>query len=608
MKRALLFVAIAFVVSGCATRYPSKPGGKMPSYIVTGEPSAGSLAALTQDLGLAGKVRVENGAVQYVAENFLAVPEKEVGVATRDEEGEPAVARSFDFAALRAIKAPDEKQAAARFEQALRKADLPIYGQQPLKAMPVLGHSQFTAVSKSGEALADAMLDTHVSYTFTLDGVPLIGPGAELKAVFDQRMETTLLRAALRGLSRGPDIAVIDPASAPGLCQSALRAKFGAQSGGIQARSTLVYYAPPPDIATVRAIYPHYVCEGTITVGKEQVLLRKLIIPAVVDAPRVELAPDFKGDQATLRAKVGGGTGPYTYVWTLPDGRQERSRSPELVFNIASGAGKRGAGTAGLMVIDANGLTAEASVAVPAAGNALPPGMMSQSPGFEVGTEWIGDCGGLGGSQGNAGGFVSGFTGAGVPSRFNWGNFNAWQRDFLDTQFVANALDQDFVDRVDFVFYTGHANGDGFTFCSEENSGFLGFGDNPRWGDLELEWLVIAACGPLQPDSSGQRWWQRWGPAFEGLHLYMGYQTVTFDNEQEGSIIATRTLAGSTVRNAWVEAATATQGASEIWAVMGVIGTAGMSNYEDHVWGEGSVGPDIRGANIVGYWMISGPS
>jgi hypothetical protein len=575
--------------------------------------SEAGLAGLTQELGVAGKARTENGAVQYVAEDFLAVPSKDTGGgSTRNEDGEPVVARSFDLAALSRIKAPDPNQARARFEGALRKADLTIFGDQPLKATPVVGHSRFNAVSKSGDPLADVELDTHVSYAFTLDGVPLIGPGAELKAVFDQRMETTLLRVALRGVTRGPDVAVIAPSGAPGLCQSAFRAKLGARaSGGIDAQSKLVYYAPSPEITTVRAIYPHYVCEGTIMIGKERVLLRKLVVPAVVDAPRIELVPEIKGYDATLRANVSGGTRPYTYEWTLPNGRRERSQSPELAFDLTPSVDQRSALSAGLVVIDANGLTAQASVAVPATGRALPlppRGMMSQAAGFDVGTEWIGDCGGLGGSQGNAGGFVSTFTGAGVPSRFNWGNANAWQRDFLDRDFVANALDQDYVDKVDFVFYTGHANGDGFVFCSEQNTGFLGFGDNPRWGDLELEWLVIAACGPLQFDSSGQRWWQRWGPAFDGLHLYMGYQTVTFDNEQEGTIVASRTLAGSTVRQAWVEAAIATQGESEIWAVMGVIGNGSMSNYDDHVWGEGSVGPDIRGADINGHWMISGPS
>ena len=566
------------------------------------------MAALAQELGVAGKARTENGTVQYVAESFLAVPSREdSGVSQRNEDGEAVVARSLDLGALSLIKAPDANQAAARFEQALRKADIPLAGNQPLQAARVTGHSRFTAVSKSGAPLAAAALDTHVSYAFSLDGVPLIGPGAELKAVFDPNMETTLLRVALRNVSRGPEVAVVAPAGAAGLCENAFRARSGARAG-IRTKSTLVYYAPPPEITSVRAILPHYVCEGTMTIGKQQVPLRKLIVPAVVDAPRVELTAG-KAYDGTLRASVRGGTPPYTYVWTLPDGRQQRGTSTDVQFDAAPVQAKgRASAGAGVTVIDANGLTAYAAAPVPAGATAVPRSMASQAPGFDVGTEWIGDCGGLGGSQGNAGGFVSTFGSSGVPSRFNWGNQNAWQRDFLDRDFVGNALDQDYVDRVDFTFYTGHANGDGFTFCSEQNTGFLGFGDNPRWGDVELEWLIIAACGPLQEDWGGQRWWQRWGPAFDGLHLFMGYQTVTFDNDQEGTIVASRTLAGATVRSAWVEAAVATQGEAELWAVMGVIGASGMSNYDDHVWGEGSVGPDIRGANVNGYWMISGPS
>ena len=37
---------------------------------------------------------------------------------------------------------------------------------------------------------------------------------------------------------------------------------------------------------------------------------------------------------------------------------------------------------------------------------------------------------------------------------------------------------------------------------------------------------------------------------------------------------------------------------------IGVIGPAGCSNYDDYFWGKGPVGPDIRGANIHGWWRV----
>ena len=76
---------------------------------------------------------------------------------------------------------------------------------------------------------------------------------------------------------------------------------------------------------------------------------------------------------------------------------------------------------------------------------------------FEAGTSWIGPSGGLGGSQANAKGFVDGLRADGWPINFNWGDPNAWESDWRRN-------DDTWVDAADFVFYTGHANMDGW--CS----------------------------------------------------------------------------------------------------------------------------------------------
>ena len=103
-------------------------------------------------------------------------------------------------------------------------------------------------------------------------------------------------------------------------------------------------------------------------------------------------------------------------------------------------------------------------------------------------------------------------------------------------------------------------------------------------------------------------WWQRWGSAFDGLHLFMGYQTVTWDNDDEGRLVATYALQGRTIRESWIQTAIDVQGPSEVWAVMGPINNGNWVNYNDHFWGRGSVGPDIRGGNLDGWWIIWGPS
>jgi hypothetical protein len=89
----------------------------------------------------------------------------------------------------------------------------------------------------------------------------------------------------------------------------------------------------------------------------------------------------------------------------------------------------------------------------------------------------------------------------GIPTQFHWTNNNAWEQDFKDPTFPGGA-DSTYVDDVDAVFYGGHANGDGFTFPTSRTDTFLHFND-ARWGNRDLEWLGIAACGPLQDVSSG---------------------------------------------------------------------------------------------------------
>ena len=58
------------------------------------------------------------------------------------------------------------------------------------------------------------------------------------------------------------------------------------------------------------------------------------------------------------------------------------------------------------------------------------------------------------------------------------------------------------------------------------------------------------------------------------------------------------------VRAAWFKAAKEQQPSKVQSVVMGVIGPNGLSNYNDYFWGNGPVGPDIKGSNIKGYWRV----
>jgi len=334
--------------------------------------------------------------------------------------------------------------------------------------------------------------------------------------------------------------------------------------------------------------------------------------PALV--PAAEIIADPAGFHIFANAKVTGGTPPFIYSWssgTTPlDPRI--SSLDRIEYEVGPGKTDPYLEQLFLLVTDANGITAQAEASFNingAAFQAAPAQASLQNVGgvLDVGTEWIGTSQGLTGSSGNAGGFVYRFLldrilGGNTTVRFNYGDFNAWERDFKDPAFGGN--DQNWVDNADAVFYTGHANGSGWTFPGSVDDGFLHFTE-ARYGNNDLEWIVVAACGPLQPGTLPNRWWQRWGPAFDGLHLLCGYETVTADNTVEGGKWADYMLRGWTVRQAWMQTGIDVQGPSETVAVMGVFGPDGVSNYNDHYHGKGSVGSDIR--DIRGFWKVSSP-
>jgi hypothetical protein len=207
-----------------------------------------------------------------------------------------------------------------------------------------------------------------------------------------------------------------------------------------------------------------------------------------------------------------------------------------------------------------------------------------------AGTSWIGLSGGLAGSQNNAQGFVDELAAIGWNIKFNWGDANAWESDWRRN-------DDTWVDAVDFVFYTGHANSDGWVLSTPDDT-FLDAsetaGSADMWGAQNLEWAVVAACGPLQDQAvgSGGDVLQRWRNAFDGLHILMGYAQVTYDNEEEGRRLAQYSKAGSTIIQSWFRTGQEIQPGG-IWVGAYYVGDNTGSTGDDHLWGVGPVGPDI---------------
>ena len=307
-------------------------------------------------------------------------------------------------------------------------------------------------------------------------------------------------------------------------------------------RSTLAYYAAPIDAAQ-ELLTPVWVFGGTLKVDGEPVPMRMVTIPAT----------DF---------------GPF-----LPESKPQRPRPKKSLTDRSASpsAAPRGANP------------------------------------FEAGTSWIGQLGGLGGSQQNAQGFVNQLSAEGWLVNFNWGDANAWESDW-------DANDDSYVDAADFVFYTGHASQNGWLLVTPGTSNFVTLtpsvvGASPeqpgdRWGQNDLEWVVVAACGPLQDEilsPGGGDVLHRWDGAFDGLHTLMGYGAITFDNTDEGRKVAQYSREGTPLIDAWFRTAQEVQPSTNgspapdgptVWVGAMYVVKAGVDPRNDHLWGRGSVSAD----------------
>jgi hypothetical protein len=588
-----------------------------PVFDVTGvglTPNEAGILAEALNIPRGGLI-LEGGAALFIDPlAFQAIPTKpiqdpalidELSRGSENDKGELAF-EAIDFAKLREIRAVDGKKAIDLFETALRAADL-----LPANGDPVVRHSLFEATDTKGEPTMPATpIDTQVEYNFDLGGVPLIGPGAKLSLALSPEGKPTALHFMTRQLKPAQDIPIISLDEATRRC-AALYPQL--RSTGIP---RLVYYAPSLGLPAVQKVIPCFECGGSAPSGEGELQLLRAIIPATDDptlVPAVQLDASADGTLINAKATVNGGTPPYLYQWT--------SSSAELSFppdasSIEYNARPRADAvteTVKIMITDANGMTAQASKTLPISGPGavgfFSPLVFSPAVGgvTDYGCErGVSD---LCAAQQSA--FNARFAADGIFRRFNWAATTAWERDFKEG---STGLDHLYVDNVDMTFYMGHGSGAGFTFENNHDDTQLHYNDVVgAWGDIDLEWLALLSCSVIADSYDGKTWAQRWGPAFSGLHLMLGFANTAYDEAGFGGAFANWTLGyqlGFTtlppmpIRSAWFLAHDGYQPASVFAAAMGVIGPDGLSNYNDYFWGKGSVGPDIRGTQIHGYWRV----
>jgi len=522
--------------------------------------------------------------------------------ASEGDGGEIAI-EVINFAKLKTGDVIPGPKAIEFFQEALKQAEL-----LPANGEPKANHSMFEAVDEKGGAILEPhAIDTRVNFHFDLGGIPLIGPGAILNLSLSPEGEPTALQYALRQLQPIQDVPILPIEEAARRC-----AKLYPGLRPIGAPK-LAYFAPSLLLPAVQKVIPCFICGGDAPVDGQQVSLLRSLIPATDEpglVPGLDLKASSQGNLVNARAEVDGGTPPYSFQWsssstdlgTLPS-------DASSIEYLARPRGDETTETVRVVVTDANGVVVQDSATVRILGGPIGPGFIAAIGGInDYGTERaVSDLG-----AGNQSGWNSRMDSGGVARRFNFSGLGAWERDFKEG---GTGLDHLYADNADIVFYIGHGYGGGFTFESNHDDDQIYYTDAAgAWGDIDLEWLALLSCQVLKDDWNGKRWWQRWGPSFDGLHLLLGFETNahdwpafggTFADWMLGRHIGPITLPGMPVRASWFLAKSEQQPAADIAVAIGVIGPASSSNYNDYFWGKGTVGPDIRGSNIRGYWRVT---
>lgn len=249
--------------------------------------------------------------------------------------GIPLSFEQLDFSALSNLTVLSSNAAVTAFGTALANAGLA----SPLAA-PVVTHTVLMATYTNGpgQILSSSnLLDTKVSYQYSLGGYPLIGPGAQVQADFGPDGNVTRLLYAARQLSPGPMVNIISPAEASNRVVAPMPGFNG------QVSIQLVYYAPPLSLTTVASIIPWYLCEVSTavtnpTTGAISMLnLLPQLIPATDDTnyvPMLNLVanPGNGSTQVVASASVTGGVPPYTYIWSGSGTNAYANNGPQLNY------------------------------------------------------------------------------------------------------------------------------------------------------------------------------------------------------------------------------------------------------------------------------------
>lgn len=217
--------------------------------------------------------------------------------------------------------------------------------------------------------------------------------------------------------------------------------------------------------------------------------------------------------------------------------------------------------------------------------------------------------------------------------KFDRGDADAWEEHFKRVS--KGGTDVDWIDDVDIAYFAGHGAGEGSIagLTGVGRGGGFTFGVNahddwvlasipsnrePRWGDNDLEWIVLDVCSALalKSDGDGVQYTlcERWANSdmMHGLHYILGFRTPATDIHScnRGRFFAeyltgVRDGTKYTVRQAWIKATQDT----EVYPYKGAYlraSSPGCNTYNDHIYECGWVSKDPDPASQC-YWYCSWP-
>jgi hypothetical protein len=596
--------AAALIGAGAAlfVAQPASAAETAPTFKVTQEGlSADESARLAEAFRIPDALDA-SGAFGYVGEGFGHVPTTQVAKG-KDESGRPIVSEALDSRALAQLEPLGREEA---LDQARKLVDL--VGLSPeLRADADVSHARLTLSDKAGRVTGEHALDTTVSHSFQLAGLPVTGQGAKLRITFAGDGSVTQLSSTLRKLDRGDEVPIIPADEARKACAALY------DEGVEQGEPTLGYLLPA--LGAVETIYPQYTCNPIGGRGAQQAHRQ---VPAVDGAgPKAHIEATRSGDKIGASAEIGGGSGPYTLRWSSSTTTLAGNDENAIAYERRP-RGKEAGEDVTLEVTDVNGLAATATVSLPGDGSAS----IDSAPGgggfgklaigpTDVGIEQTVDewqC-----AQDSANGFKSVMASKGIATAFDWRGFSAFEKDFKDT--AKGGWDHNYVDNVDAQWYTGHGSPGSFTFKSSTDDKHITPAD-ARWGNGDLEWMQLESCQVLRDTNGLHDYFSRWGGTVDGLHMLNGFHTNaycvgggtggTFASYLFPRKILWWTVPALTVRNAWAQMAIDEEPSGVVYRSMGNIAPGGVTNIGDFFWGQGPTGPDITVGGRTGQWSITG--